>query len=327
MPLTRRQLALSACAALALSHALAMAQDKWPSKPVRIVVASPAGSTGDVIARSLGDHMARTTGQTFVIDNKPGANSSIGATEVARAAPDGHTLMLANTSSVVVNPQLYKKLPYSAKDFAPISAIVEGRFILAVNPAWAKSQGIANARDFLAWVKKNPGKLRYGSSGPGNLAHLSFAMLNNHAGLDTTHVPYKGSGPAQNALMAGEIEAMFDIPNAIPLFESGRLLPLAVTAPKRLPALPNVPTLDEVGIKGFDVTYWMAMQAPAKTPPAIVKQVHAAIVQAAADPKVRATLAMQGEVITLAPEPFAQRIDREIKLWGDVIRREGLSLE
>ena len=327
MPFTRRQLALSACATLALAHAPAIAQDKWPSKPVRIVVASPAGSTGDVIARSLGDHMARATGQPFVIDNKPGANSSIGATEVARAAPDGHTLMLANTSSVVVNPQLYKKLPYSAKDFAPISAIVEGRFILAANPAWAKSQGITNAKEFLAWVKKNPGKLRYGSSGPGNLAHLSFAMLNKHAGLDTTHVPYKGSGPAQNALMAGEIEAMFDIPNAMPLFESGRLLPLAVTAPKRLPALPNVPTLDEVGIQGFDVTYWMAMQAPAKTPPAIVKQVHAAIVQAAADPKVRATLATQGEVITLAPEPFAQRIDREIKLWGDVIRREGLSLE
>lgn len=305
MPIARRLLVAAALATLLCAPA--MAQDKWPSKTVRIVVSSPAGSTGDVIARSLGDYLSRSTGQTFIIDNKPGANSSIGATELARAAPDGHTLMLANTSSVVVNPQLYKKLPYTAKDFAPISAIVEGRFI--------------------DWVKKNPGKLRYGSSGPGNLAHLSFAMLNNHAGLDTTHVPYKGSGPAQNALMAGEIEASFEIPNAQPLFDSGRLLPLAVTAPKRLAALPNVPTLDEVGIKGFDVTYWMAMQAPAKTPPAIVKQIHAAIVQAAADPKVRATLATQGEVITLAPEPFAQRIDREIKLWGDVIRRENLSLE
>ena len=323
--LSTRRSFVAACASGLLAPA--WADDKWPSKPVRMVVSSPAGSTGDVIARVLCDAMSRASGQPFIVDNKPGANSSIGANEVSRAAPDGHTLMLANTSSVVVNPQLYKKLSYTAQDFAPVSAIVEGRFILAVNPAWAKAQQIETASDFIAWAKKNPGKVRYGSAGLGNLAHLTFAMFNKHAGIDTTHIPYKGSGPAQNALIAGEIEAMFDVPNAIPFFESGRLKPLAVTAPKRLPALPQVPTLQEIGFKGFDVTYWMAVQAPAKTPPAVVNQIHAALMQAASDPKVRASLSAQGDVILLAPAPFAQRIQREIALWGDVIRREGLSLE
>jgi tripartite-type tricarboxylate transporter receptor subunit TctC len=324
------RLATGCIAATALAAACispAMAQDaKWPTHLVRLVAAGPAGSISDTLSRALADHMSRHLGQTVIVDNKPGANSAIGASEVARAAPDGHTLLMTNSSSITVNPQLMKKLSYKAESLTPVTPVIEGQFVLAVNPAWAKANGIKSAKDLVNWAKAHPGKLRYASAGLGNLAHLTFAMLGNKEGFDAIHVPYKGQAPAQMALMAGEVEAMFDIPNSAPNFEAGKILPLAITAPKRVARLPNIPTMTEAGYP-VDVNYWMGIFVPAGTPPAIVNKVNEAIRAAAADPKVKTTLSMQGDVLTESADAFAKRIAKEVPQWGAVIQREKIEMD
>ncbi len=302
-------------------------QSAWPTHVVRFVAAGPAGSISDTLTRALADHMSRALGQPVIVDNKPGANSAIGAGEVARAAPDGHTLLMTNSSSITVNPQLYKKLTYSEKSLTPVTTVIEGQFVLAVNPAWAKANQINGAADLVAWAKAHPGKLRYASAGLGNLAHLTFAMLGNKMGFDAIHVPYKGQAPAQMALMAGEVEAMFDIPNSAPNFEAGKIKPLAITASKRVARLPNIPTMAEAGFAGFDVNYWMGVFVPAGTPPATVAKINTAIRNAANDPKVKTTLSMQGDVVTESPDAFAKRIGAEIPQWGAVIKREAIEID
>lgn len=322
---------LGASLALAPLAAQAQAQTqadaKWPTQTVRFIAPGPAGSISDTLVRALSHHMGQATGQTFIVDNKPGANSAIGAAEAARAAPDGHTLLLTNSSSITVNPQLYKKLTYKAEDLKPVTPVIEGQFVLAVNPAWAKANKIDTAKDLVEWAKANPGKLRYASAGLGNIAHLSFAMLANREGFQATHVPYKGQAPAQMAIMGGEVEAMFDIPNSAPNFEAGKIKPLAITAPKRVERLPSIPTMAEAGFAGFDVNYWMGVFVPAGTPPAVVNKINQAIRAAAADPKTRTTLAMQGDVLTESPEAFASRIAKETPQWGTIIRREKIEVD
>lgn len=323
------RLGLAVAALAAAAHApAAIAQDEaWPSKTIRIVVPGPAGSYTDNITRPLAEHLRKAFGQTVIVDNKPGANSAIGAADVARAAPDGHTLLVTNTSSIAVNPQLYRKISYSDRDFAPVTPIVQQEFVLAVNPEWAKANNIASVADLVAWCKANPGKLRYASSGLGNLAHLLFAMLAARTGFEAVHVPYKGFAPGQLGVMSGEVEAWFDLPSSAPHFESGRLKALAVTAGRRNERLPNVPTMAESGQPGFEVNYWMGLFVPAKTPPAVVAKVADAIRTAAQDPKIRAALSMQGDVTTSDPDGFAARVRDDIAKWGAVIKRENLSLD
>ena len=326
LPSLPRRIACTALAALLVS-APAWAQDaKWPTHTVRLVAAGPAGSISDSLSRALADHMGRHLGQTVIVENKPGANSAVGAGEVARAAPDGHTLLMTNSSSITVNPQLYKKLAYKPESLTPVTPVIEGQFVLAVNPAWAKANGIKSAKDLVNWAKAHPGKLRYASAGLGNLAHLTFAMLGNKEGFDAIHVPYKGQAPAQMALMAGEVEAMFDIPNSAPNFEAGKILPLAITAPKRVARLPNIPTMGEAGYP-MDVNYWMGIFTTSGTPPAVVEKINAAIRAAAADPKVKTSLTMQGDVMTEPVDAFAQRIAKETPMWGAVIKREKIEVD
>ncbi|ARU03544.1 ABC transporter substrate-binding protein [Comamonas serinivorans] len=325
-----RRLWLAACVSLIGLPAWAQdakpADGKWPTHMVRFVAAGPAGSISDTLTRALADHMSRALGQTVIVDNKPGANSAIGASEVARSAPDGHTLLMTNSSSITVNPQLYRKLSYKAESLLPVTPIIEGQFVLAVNPAWAKANKIESAKDLIAWAKAHPGKLRYASAGLGNLAHLTFAMLGNKEGFEAIHVPYKGQAPAQMALMAGEVEAMFDIPNSAPNFETGKIKPLAITAPKRVARLPNVPTMTEAGYP-VDVNYWMGVFVPAGTPPAVVSKVNEALRAATHDPKVRTTLTMQGDVLTESADAFGKRIAKEIPQWGAVIQREKIEVD
>ena len=324
----RHAISLAALAVLAAVALPAAAQDdKWPSKPIRIVVPGPAGSYTDNITRPLADHLRKTLGQTVIIDNKAGANSAIGAADVARSAPDGYTLLVTNTSSIAVNPQVYKKLTYSDRDFAAVTPIVQQEFVLVVNPEWAKANSINSVSELLAWSKAHPGKLRYASSGIGNLAHLLFALIANKTGVDAVHVPYKGFAPAQLGVMSGEVEAMFDQPSSAPHFESGRLKPLAVTAARRNERLASVPTLAESGLPGIEANFWMGMFVPARTPPAVIAKVAAAVRAAALDPVTRAALAMQGEVFTSDPDVFAARVKDDIAKWGAVIKRENLSLD
>ncbi|WP_034387455.1 tripartite tricarboxylate transporter substrate binding protein [Comamonas composti] len=323
----RAALAALACAALSGQAGWAAQPDQWPTRPVRMVVGFPAGSFTDTIARALSEHLSKQLGQPVVVDNKPGANGAIGVGEVARAAPDGYTLLVTNSSSITLNPQLYKKITYRASDFAPITMVLDSPFILTVNPEWAKKNQIRTAQDVISFAKRNPDKLSYGSAGPGNIAHLTYASWSNRTGIKATHVPYKGASQAQMAVLSGELDTQFDTWSALPHIAADKLLPLAVTAPKRIQQLPDVPTMSEAGYKDFNATFWAGLLAPAGTPPAIVNKLHELSQSMLKDERIRAVLDSQGEPVMLPPAQFGQRITQEVADWGQVIRREALSLD
>jgi tripartite-type tricarboxylate transporter receptor subunit TctC len=324
----RRIIGAAGALPLAMLASNAAAQtDVWPSKPIRVIVPFPAGALTDTIARTMADGLAKSLGQPVIVDNKVGANGVIGASEVARAAPDGHTLLLTNSSSITVNSQLYKKIPYKVSDFAPVTPIMESPFIVVANPEWAEKNKISKLDDLLKYARAHPGLVRYGSPGLGNLAHLGALMMSNRAGVDALHIPYKGGSPAQLAVMSGEIDFVFDTWAGLPLIQSGKVKPLAVTSKKRMTQLPDVPTVQESGIPDFIVTFWLGMLAPAGTPPQVLQKLFAASKAIVENPKTRAVLSTQGDVMSEDPSTFAQRIARETTAWGEVIRRENLSLE
>ncbi|WP_042878642.1 Bug family tripartite tricarboxylate transporter substrate binding protein [Cupriavidus necator] len=306
----------------------AAAQDaNWPSRPVRMIVPFPAGSFTDTVARIVSDHLSKSLGQPVVVENKAGANGLIGVAEAARAAPDGYTLLLTNSSSITINHQVYKKSNYKPKDFTPVTLVLEAPFILVANPEWSQKNSVGSVTDLVRFSSQHPGKVSYGSAGPGNIAHLSFAMLNNRAKIKTTHIPYKSSAQAQLAVVSGELDAAFDTWTALPQIKAGKLKPLAISASKRMTQLPEVPTLEEVGITPFNVTFWIGMLAPAGTPPQIVQRIHSITRGVLDDGKARAALSLQGEVVMVDPANFARRIEKEDSSWGAVIQREGITLD
>lgn len=330
--MVRRKAIVWALGAMAGTSGLVQAQAqsrsaRWPNRPVRMVVGFPGGSFTDVIARILSERLSRNLGQPVVVDNKPGANGAIGATEVARANPDGYTLLMTNSSSITINPQIYRKSPYQASDFVPVTMALEAQFIVTLNAQWAATQKIRTAQDLIAYAKRNPGRLSYGSGGPGNIAHLSYAALSNQAGIETTHVPYKSSTHAQMAVLSGEIHTQFDTWTALPHIRDGKLLPIAVTSPGRLAQLPDIPTLQEVGFPGFVVTFWIGLLAPMGTPQAIVERLHTLNQGVLQDPRAVAVLGSQGEAVMRGSAPFAQRIAQETQGWSEVIQREALALD
>ena len=327
--LPTRRTALALCLAASwLASAPAQAQaDNWPAKPIRIVVGFPAGSFTDTIARAVSDQLSRQLGQPVIVDNKPGANGAIGVGEVARSAPDGYTLLVTNSSSITINPQLYKKITYQPKDFAPVTMLLDAPFILTANPDWASKHQIRSAQDVIAYAKRNPDKISYGSAGPGNIAHLAFAQWSNRTGVKTTHVPYKSASQAQLAVLSGELDTQFDTWSALPQIAASKLLPLAVTAPQRMKQLPNVPTMAEAGYADFNVTFWAGLFAPAGTPPAIVDKLYEATKSMLQNEHARNVLSKQGDMVMLAPEPFGQRIAKEVADWKQVIQREAIALD
>ena len=326
-----RRTALALCLAaswLVAAPAPAHAQaDNWPAKPIRIVVGFPAGSFTDTIARAVSDQLSKQLGQPVIVDNKPGANGAIGVGEVARSAPDGYTLLVTNSSSITINPQIYKKISYQTKDFAPVTMLLDAPFILTANPDWASKHQIRSAQDVIAYAKRNPDKISYGSAGPGNIAHLAFAQWSNRTGVKTTHVPYKSASQAQLAVLSGELDTQFDTWSALPQIAASKLLPLAVTAPQRMKQLPNVPTMAEAGYADFNVTFWAGLFAPAGTPPAIVDKLYEATKSMLQNEQARNVLSKQGDMVMLAPEPFGQRIAKEVADWKQVIQREAISLD
>ena len=325
---TRRATLALCLAASWLAAAPAQAQaDNWPAKPIRIVVGFPAGSFTDTIARAVSDQLSKQLGQPVIVDNKPGANGAIGVGEVARSAPDGYTLLVTNSSSITINPQIYKKISYQPKDFAPVTMLLDSPFILTANPDWAGKHQIGSAQDLIAYAKRNPDKISYGSAGPGNIAHLAFAQWSNRTGVKTTHVPYKGASQAQLAVLSGELDTQFDTWNALPQIAASKLLPLAVTAPQRMKQLPNVPTMAEAGYADFNVTFWAGLFAPAGTPPAIVDKLYEATKSMLQNEHARNVLSKQGDMVMLAPEPFGQRIAKEVADWKQVIQREAIALD
>lgn len=317
---------LTALCAAALAPVPAAAQQTYPSKPIRLVVPYPAGGATDFFARLVFTRMSETLGQQVVVENRPGAGTAIGASEVARSAPDGYTLLLGDAGTYAFNPTLYKKLTYDpVRDFAPVS--LTGRFalILAVNP----SVNAKNVAEFVEAAKSRPGQINYGAPGPGSPIHLAMEFFRQRAGLDMTPIPYKGGADAMNDLLGGRISAMFpDIASGLPQIRAGKLRALAVASEKRVAALPDLPTIGESGYPGFEAWAWQGFVAPAKTPRPVIDRLNAEFVKVTADPAVRQKLSESGfELQTSTPEQFADYMKAEIAKWAKVIRESNITLD
>lgn len=323
-----RLLALAAVALCAGTLGGPAQAQAWPSKPLRFVVGFPPGSTTDAVARLLAEQVRAKLGQPVIVENRPGANGMLGAAEVARAPADGYTVLVTNSSSITVNPQIYRKITYlPERDFAPLVMATSAGFVLTVNPANERTAPIATVADMVARAKAMPGRLTYGSGGLGNLAHLGFEMINNKAGIQTTHVPYKSSTAAQMGLLSQEVDLQLDTPLAAPLVKSGKLRALAVTTAARWPELPEVPTLAESGFAGFEVSFWLGAFAPAQTPPAVLDALVQAMRSLKDDPNALRQLQQHGAVELMEPKAFGARIRAETAAWGEVIRRENIQLD
>ena len=321
------RLALPLPLAFALAATGAVAQPGvWPSKPVRIVVPTTAGDGSDVLARTLAKALSESTGQSFVVENKPGAGGSIGADLVAKAAPDGYTVFLGNGTSHGATPSLYPNLPYdSIADFTPVVMISTAPNVLVVN-----TQVPANTvAEFLALARKSPGQLTLASGGNGSISHLSIELLKSMTGIDVLHVPYKGAAPALVDVAGGRISGMIiNIPSVLPMLQSGKLKALGVTSLKPALTLPGVPTLDSAGVPGYQTLAWFGFMVPAKTSPEIVDALYQKSKAALQLPDVRATLAKLGaDPSGMGPIDFKAHVKSEIAKYAKVIKDAGIKVQ
>ena len=322
---TFRRGLLAAAAACALLPGLAAAQ-AYPSKPITIIVPFAAGGTTDILARIIAQGMGAELGQSVVVDNRAGAGGNIGGQVAARAPADGYTLFMGTVGTHAINAALYKKMPFDPiKDFAPLTRVANVPNLLVANPA----QPFKTVPELIAYAKANPGKINFGSSGSGSSIHLSGELFKSMAKVDMQHVPYKGSAPAVTDLLGNQIAIMFDnMPSAIQHVRSGKLRAIAVTTAKRSPELPDVPTIAEAGVPGYEATSWFGMFAPAATPAPVVAQLNAAIVKVLAQPDIRKKLAEQGaEAAGETPAQFADFIQKESVKWGRVVKESGASVD
>ncbi len=312
-------LAAFAVSLLALFSAAPSAQD-YPAKPVRLIVPYIAGGNADIWARTLGQKLTEALKQTFVIENRPGANGGIGAEFVARSAPDGYTLLATASGPIVVNPVLYAKVPYDpVKDFAPVAQCVVFQYVLVTLAA----APYKNIGDLVSAARANPGALAYGSTGIGGGNHLAGELFALAVGAKLTHVPYKGSAAALADLLGGQLAFMFDtVLTSVPHIRSGKLRAYAVSSAKRASALPEMPTMQEAGMKDFDISQWLGVLAPAGTPRAIVERLNAEIVKAMHAPDVRERIVTQGgnEIVTGSAEDFALLIRKELQQYAKLVK-------
>lgn len=310
---------------LALFVATAQAQD-YPVKPVRVIVPLPPGSTGEALARLVGDSLAQKMGQPFVIDTRPGASGQIGVAAVVRAPPDGYTLMVASVGPVTINPAVYgAKLGFDpVKDLAPITQIASTTSVLLVHP----SVPARNVKELVALAKARPGELVYASAGNTSVTNLDMAVLNSMAGTKMLHVPYKGSTQALVAVASGEAQLMITgWINALPMTKTGKVRPIAVVAAKRSPVAPELPAIGEV-LRGYDAAQWYGVFAPGGTPAPLIARLHGAITTELQTPETRAWLAKTGsEPVGNTPEQFAARIRSELAKWQKVVQQSGIKPE
>jgi tripartite-type tricarboxylate transporter receptor subunit TctC len=321
-----RRAALTAVAASAFTGTgAAMAQAGWPAKPITMIVPFPPGGPTDLVARVLAQRLGEQLGQNVVVENRAGANGNIGNQAVARAPADGHTI-LYNTSSIALSPALYKNLGYDVeKDFAPVALTAVVPLALVVHPSVPAN----TVREFVAYAKANPGKLSYGSAGNGNVTHLGAFQFAQANGIDAVHVPFKGSAPADLALAAGEVQFLTDTVNSVMGFvKDKRMKMLAVTTAKRMSLFPDVPTLAESGMPGFEVGAWQGVMVPAATPRPVVERLNAEILKALQHPDVKARLAAQGaEPLGSTPAEYAAYVKKEIARWDAVVKASGVKIE
>ena len=328
-PIPRRALLVTAL----LAPLAVAAQTPWPAKPVRIVVPFAAGGTTDILARALAPELQRVFGQPFVVDNKPGAGGNNGAAEVAKAAPDGYTLLMGTVGTHAINPALYPKMPYDhVRDFVPVTLVAGVPNVLVLNPVLAQKYAITSVADLMRFARANPGKLNMASSGNGTSIHLSGELFKSMTGTFMLHLPYRGSGPALMDLMAGNVDLMFDnLPSALPQIKAGKLKALAVTSAMRSAAVPELPTVEEAGgpaLKGFEASSWFGLLAPAGTPMDIVNRLQVESAKALATPALKERLLSQGAIPSgMTSAEFVRFIDAETAKWAKVVKASGAKVD
>jgi tripartite-type tricarboxylate transporter receptor subunit TctC len=298
----------------------------YPERPVRIIVPFAAGGGSDVVGRAVAQKLQETLGQSFVVENRTGAGGSLGATQVARAAPDGYTLLLGSSSEIAQYPSVKPDVGYNPeKDFAPIATVATVPLALTVK----QDLPVNSVAELLDYARKNPGKLNYGSAGPGSITHLAVVLLNTMTGTDMTHVPYKGSAPVITDLLAGTLDlSISTMPAVLPHVNGGKIKVLGVSTAQRAKALPAVATIDEGGVKGYAAGLWTGLLAPAGTSPQIVARLNAAVNEALASDDMKALLAKQGaEPSSSTPEQFAAEIKRELAVWRDLVKKAGIKID
>ena len=297
--------------------ATAMAQS-WPAKPLRVVVNFPPGGAADQIARVIGQPLAEALGQPVVVENRAGANGNLGGEVVAKSPADGYTLLMSSGGMVSVNPHIYARMPFDpAKDLTPVAAAARVLVFLVTKP----SLPVDNVQDFLAYVKANPGRLSFGSAGNGSSPHLAAEMMKSQAGLFAVHVPYRGAAPALQDLLAGQVDFYFDPGIGLNQVRAGKLKLLAVGSPKRSPLFPQVPTLAEAGLKGFDADTVFGFYAPAGTPPEVVNRLNREINRTLSLPAVKDRIqALGGEALAISPAEFAAKANEDSARFGAIIR-------
>ncbi|TMH88026.1 MAG: tripartite tricarboxylate transporter substrate binding protein [Betaproteobacteria bacterium] len=325
--MTGRRAALSLAATLAIlaPHA-ARAADAYPAKPVRFVVAFPPGGGTDIIARAIAQKLAERIAQQVVVDNRPGAGGNIGTDIVAKSAPDGYTMLMGSAGPLAINASLFGKMPFDPiKDLAPVTLAASTPNVLVVHP----SLRVATVKELIALAKARPGEINFASSGHGTPAHLAGELFNSMAGVKMVHVPYKGAAPALADLLGGQVQLMFStMPPALPHVKDGKLRALAVTSAKRSPAAPDIPTLDEIALPGFEANTWHGVVVPAGTPATIVARLNREIVAILHLPDVVERFSSQGaEALGSTPEEFAAYIRSETLKWAKVVRDSGAKAE
>jgi tripartite-type tricarboxylate transporter receptor subunit TctC len=314
---------IALAAALVAAAGQSVAQS-YPNRPVRVVVPLSAGGFADVPARIIAPRLSNAFGQQFFVENKPGAGGTIGSDFVAKSKPDGYTLLWTGTPHVIA-PWLYKSIPYDTlKDFTPVMQVAAGPYVLVVNPQLP----VNSVQELIAAAKAQPGKIDFASSGNGSAQHLVAALFNSTAGIDLNHVPYKGSGPAMQDLISGQVKVSFaGVPNVITHVKSGRLRALGVTTTRRAPELPDVPTIAEAGVPGYEATLWLGLLAPAGTPPEIVQRLYAETAKVLQDPELQPQFRAAGvEAAVIPPKEFGEFMRAEYEKWGKVVRATGATV-
>lgn len=313
--------------AIAAVTASASQAQPYPLRPVKLVVGFAPGGAADFVARTLGEPLSRGLGQPIVIENRPGAGSSIAAESVAKSAADGYTVLIASPSSILVNPLLNPKLGYDAKrDLVPISKVTSSPLVVAVNPGI----GVTSLRELIEAAKRSPGKLNFASSGNGSAPHLAAVLFLRVAGVDMVHVPFKGGGPAVQSVLAGDTQLSFATPpSVLPLVQAGRLRALAVTSRNRTPLVPGVPGMAEAGLPDYEISFWYGFFVPAGTPRDIVQRLHEETAKVLAMPEVGKALAREGTEVSgsKSPDDFAGFIAEDAKLWARLVKDSGAKLD
>jgi tripartite-type tricarboxylate transporter receptor subunit TctC len=320
------RLLLFALFSAAMALPTGAAAQSYPTKPIRLVVPFPAGGSLDVVARAIGQKLTEAWGQPVVIDNRPGAGGNIGADVVAKSAPDGYTILEGALSTHAVNVSLYARMPYDPiKDFAPITLVAVTPNVLVLNASFPAN----SVPELLAYARAHPGKLSFGSGSNGSAGHLAGELFKTEAGVDMVHIPYKGGAPALQALLAGDTQLMFDnLANSEAQLKAGKLKALAVTTARRSPLAPQLPTLSETGLPGFDIYTWWGFMAPAGTPPEIIAKWNAEVRRILATPEMKAFFAQQGaEPAADSPEQFGAMIKSEIAKYAKIVKQSGAKVD